>query len=93
MSLLKESVEKTKDISLEEANNISLAIATELYGQGFDMESLADIEGHIMELAEGRMRQLGCTFSTEEDLTYLAGLVVEISLYIGINIGRNTPKA
>lgn len=88
--MLKELIEKLSTIKLEDTNNVCMEIARELCKDGFNMESLAGIEHHIMELARDRMLELGCKFDKEDDLVYLGGLTVEIALYLGINIGRNS---
>lgn len=88
--MLSEKVNKLATIKLHEMNEISMNIAKELVKEGFDITSLADVEIHIMDLAKDRMIQLGNKLQTIEDLTLLSALVVEISLYLGINIGRKS---
>ncbi len=87
--MLSQDVKSLEKIPLEKVNEISMNVARQLVKEEFNMDDLAGIESHIMEIARDRMLELGSKFDKEADLVYLAGLTVEISLYLGINIGRN----
>jgi hypothetical protein len=88
IKMISDKVKALSSLKLEEMNNISMDIARELVKEEFNMSDLADIEVHIMDLVRDRMLELGCKFDKEDDFLYLAGLTVETSLYLGINIGR-----
>ena len=85
---LSEEVKNLSYLTVDKMNEISMEIAREIVKDGFDMENLADIENHLMELIQERMRNLGCKFDKMEDFIWMAGLLVETTLYLGINIGR-----
>ena len=80
-----EPIKKVQNLTPEVIDELCMTFARQLNGERFDMEDLADYELKIMEFAEEKFAELGK--NPEEQPTWLAGLQIEMSLYIGILIG------
>lgn len=85
--MLSTHVNSVVDLTLPQANEICMKFARILVAEKFNMENLASVEVRIMELLEERLTQLGKT--PEENPLWTMGLMCEIALYVGINIGVN----
>jgi hypothetical protein len=81
-----ETIKKVQNFTPEVVDELCTTFARQFVSEKFDMEDLADYEVKIMQFAEERVVRLGGNPEIINP-TWLAGLQIEMSLYIGILIG------
>lgn len=91
--MLAELVRKNSKLSLDELNQVCMQVAQTLYSEEFTMEDITEFQNNVIQKTQERMFQMEekdenlRNLPEETKALYFLGLLVEMVMYLGIDIG------